>query len=102
MPDSEATSITVRVRRGTRNESYLDSFRVPLTRGQSVLGALQYIYDNLDPTLAFAGSCRIGMCVSCMVRVNGKVVRGCTTLAESDLLVEPAKHSAIVRDLITE
>jgi len=93
-------TVKVRVRRGTADRSWYDEYRVPIEDGQSVFSVLQYIYDHLDPTLAFTGSCRIGLCSCCLVRVNGKVVRACTTLIKEDIQVDPYKKSCTVRDLI--
>lgn len=98
----KARVITVQVRRGAGDESQLAVYEVPVEPGQSVLGVLQYIYDHLDPTLAFSYSCRIGLCSACLMRVNGKVVRACTTLAEGDMLIEPYKDAAVIRDLVTQ
>ena len=94
------TTLIVKVRRGTSEKSWYQEYQVPFEEGQSVFGVLQYIYEHLDATLAFSGSCRIGLCTSCLVRVNGKVVRACTTMTKSDLLVEPYQHSCVARDLI--
>ena len=98
----KARIITVQVRRGTDGENQLAAYEVPVEPGQSVLGVLQYIYDYLDPTLAFSCSCRIGLCSACLVRVNGKVVRACTTLAEGDMLIEPYSDDARIRDLVVQ
>lgn len=93
-------TVKVRIRRGTSEIGWYDDYQVPYDEGQSVFGALQYIYDKLDATLAFTGSCRIGLCSCCLVRVNGKVVHACTTLIKSDILIEPYKQSCTVRDLV--
>jgi succinate dehydrogenase / fumarate reductase iron-sulfur subunit len=95
-------TITVKVRRGTKDSNRLVSYEVPFEKGQSVLGVLQFIYEYLEPGLGFLSSCRIGLCTSCLVRVNGKVVRSCTTLAQEDMVIEPYKASLVVRDLIAE
>ena len=102
MPQNRSSVITVRVRRGSLGESWEAVYRVPVEAGQSVLRVLQHIYDHLDPTLAFSCSCRIGLCAACLVRVNGKVVRACTTLAKGDMLIEPYKVSRMIRDLVAE
>jgi len=95
--------IKVRIRRGVKGERHWTAtYEVPVEPGQSVLGVLQYIYEHMDPTLAFSCSCRIGLCSACLVRVNGKVVRACTTLVEGDMLIEPYKTGAVVRDLVTD
>ncbi len=98
----KAHIITVQVRRGSGDENQLAVYEVSVEPGQSVLGVLQYIYDHLDPTLAFSCSCRIGLCSACLVRVNGKVVRACTTLAEGDMLIGPHSDDARIRDLVVQ
>jgi succinate dehydrogenase / fumarate reductase iron-sulfur subunit len=105
MPASQMnkpTTISVRIRRGTSEESWYQDYQIPFVEGQSVFGVLQHIFEHLDPTLAFMGSCRIGLCSSCMVRVNGKVKRACTTIVKGDILVEPYRESCVVRDLVVE
>ena len=101
MPPSKRT-ITVRIRRGADDENQLAEYQVPVQPGESVLNVLQYIYDHLDSTLAFTNSCRIGLCSACLVRVNGEVVKACTTLADGDMLVEPYKDAMRIRDLAAE
>lgn len=98
----EPKLITVQVRRGDKNESKLVAYEVPLEDGQSVLGVLQYIYEHVDPSIGFTCSCRIGLCSSCLMRVNGKVVQSCSTLANGDMIIEPYKEDALVRDLVAE
>ena len=67
-----------------------------------MLGVLRYIADHLDPTLGFSYSCRIGLCSSCLARVNGKVVLVCSTLVDGDIIVEPYKDALMVRDVVAE
>lgn len=97
-----AKRITVRVRRGAGQEDRIEEYRVAVAPGESVLGVLQRIYEELDPTLAFSCSCRLGLCAACLVRVNGKVTRACTTLVEGDMSIEPYSDAARIRDLVAE
>jgi succinate dehydrogenase/fumarate reductase-like Fe-S protein len=101
MAKDETQTISVRVMRKTPKEKEFSTYEVPMVEGQSVLGVLKYIYDNIDTGLGFNYSCRIGLCASCICRVNDKVVLACTTLVKDDLLIEPYKERAAVRDLIT-
>ena len=96
------SKIRVRVRRGTAEAGWYQEYSIPFEAGRSVFGTLQYIYEQLDPTLAFAGSCRIGLCASCMVKVNGKTSRACTTIVNGDILVEPYRITCVVRDLVVD
>ena len=94
------STMKVKVQRGTAEKSWYEEYQVPFVEGQSVFGVLQFIFDHIDATLAFSGSCRIGLCSSCLMRVNGKVVRACTTIPQGDILIEPYKHACVGRDLI--
>jgi len=41
------------------------TYQVPVGEGMTVLDGLHYIKDNLDPSLAWRYSCRMGICGSC-------------------------------------
>ena len=57
----------------------------------------------MDPTLAFYGPCRIGKCVACHVKVNGKTRLACTELApQQDMTLDPMTHRALVRDFVID
>ncbi len=105
MARAATKKITVRVRRyndsGSTRPRY-DAFKVPLEEGMSVLNVLNYIYENLDPTLAYYYSCRIGKCTGCHVRVNGKVRLICTELATGNLTLDPLPNYKVIRDLVVD
>jgi len=81
-------------------ESYYDIFEVETQTSYSVYNALEYITENLDPTLAYYASCRIGACMGCLARVNGKVVRTCTTMLTEDITIEPVNKENVLTDLV--
>lgn len=79
-------------------------YTVPFTDDMSVLQALQHIKDELDGTLSFRWSCRMAICGSCGMMVNGKPHLSCQTFLR-DLLpgpvrVEALAHFPIERDLV--
>jgi succinate dehydrogenase / fumarate reductase iron-sulfur subunit len=102
LKEPQKSTVKVKIRRGTAGESWCQVYEVPYQEGDSVLGVLKFIYENLDPTLGFSDSCRIGLCTACLVRVNGQVVRACTTLIKGDILVEPYRPNHVIRDLIVD
>ena len=80
------------------------TYQVPVTDDMSVLQALQHVKDELDGTLTFRWSCRMAICGSCGMMVNGKPALACETFLR-DLLpgpvrVEPLAHFPIERDLV--
>ncbi len=85
---------------------YLSTFKVPIRKGTTVLEGLQYIKDNLDPTLTFRHSCRMGICGSCAVNINGQPMLACYTqvldLKLDSLKLEPVANLPVLRDLVVD
>jgi len=86
---------------------YFDTFEIPVEGPTSVLSLLKYVYEELDPTLAFPGGehmCYKGVCGACVAIVNGKVEKTCMRLAYpgEEIIVEPLRGQPIVRDLVTD
>ncbi len=82
----------------------LQTFQVPFTDDMSVLQGLQYIKDYLDGTLSFRWSCRMAICGSCGMMINGKPELSCKTFLRDyhpeKLRVEALAHLPIERDLV--
>ena len=80
------------------------SYRVPFTDDMSVLQGLQYIKDHLDGTLSFRWSCRMAICGSCGMMINGKPQLSCQTFLREfypgKLRIEALAHFPIERDLV--
>lgn len=79
-------------------------YAVPCDDDMSLLQALQAIKDDIDGTLSFRWSCRMAICGSCGVMVNGRPRLACQTFVR-DLLPGPIKvealaHFPIERDLV--
>jgi len=71
----------------------------------SVLDALFALQRGPAPDLAFRYSCRVGMCGSCSMVVNGREQLTCSTLAAPvgpDLTIEPLRNLPVVRDLAVD
>src|SRR5262245_20218146 len=71
-------NLKVSVWRGGRDGAY-QAFDVPRHPSQTVLDVVTYIQRELDPTLAYRFACRVGMCGSCAMTVNGKPSWTCRT-----------------------
>ena len=80
------------------------SYLIPITEGMSVLGALDYIYETLDSTLAYYdhAACAQGICKTCMSKINGEPALLCQTHLVDDVIVEPLDKFIVIRDLVTE
>jgi len=69
-----------------------------------VLQALQHIKDDLDGTLSFRWSCRMAICGSCGMMIDGRPRLACRTfvreLLPGPVRVEALAHLPIERDLV--
>lgn len=95
-----------RYRPDTDDRPHLVEYEVPWGQDTSVLDALTWIKDNLDPTLAFRWSCRMAICGSCGFMLNGVPKLGCEQFvrdyAPGPLRVEPLENLAVERDLVVD
>jgi len=87
-------------------KSYVSNFKVPIRKGTTVLDAFMYIKDNLDETLTFRHSCRMGICGSCAVNIDGKSMLACYTqvlhLEADSLNIEPLASMPVIKDLVVD
>jgi succinate dehydrogenase/fumarate reductase-like Fe-S protein len=105
MTDIEKKVMTLRVRRGgPGNAERYDEFDVPYEPGASVLDALIWIRQDVDPTLAIRYSCiNANACKECMVLVDGKVDYACTArLSPGTMTIDPLANKRLIRDLVTD
>ncbi|GAB6844269.1 fumarate reductase iron-sulfur subunit [Methylorubrum rhodinum] len=96
-------ALRVRVRRGDGVQDYA----VPRRANQTVLDVVTEIQREQDPTLAYRFACRVGMCGSCGMTVNGRPRWTCRTRVaavapEGALLLEPLRNLPVVKDLAVD
>ena len=69
-----------------------------------VLDALNYIKDEIDSTLSFRWSCRMGICGSCGMMVNGEPKLTCESFVRDydteTIKIEPLAHFPVIRDVV--
>ena len=84
----------------------LQEYEVPCPKDWVVLDGLNYIKDRLDGSLSFRWSCRMGVCGSCGMTVNGEPKLTCETFlseyADGPVRVEPLRNFPVIRDLVVE
>src|SRR5260370_7110187 len=88
-------------------EGSFQTFPVPRRDGQTVLDVVTYIQRRLDPTLSYRFACRVGMCGSCAMTVNGRPRWTCRThvanVAEGGRLeIGPLENLPVIKDLATD
>src|SRR5690349_8688176 len=101
--------ITLRVARyrpERESEIRFEDFELPCPKEWVVLDGLNHIKDQLDGSLSFRWSCRMGICGSCGMLVNGEPKLTCATFlsdyAPGPVRVEPLKNFPVIRDLVVE
>src|SRR5213592_1552494 len=87
-------------------EPSFQRYDVPVHKDWVVLDALNYIKDKVDGSLAFRWSCRMGICGSCGMMVDGEPMLTCATFlsdyAPGPVRVEPLRYFPVVRDLVID
>jgi fumarate reductase iron-sulfur subunit len=103
------TTITLEVQRYLPEkdpEPYFQEYEVPLRKKWVVLDALNFIKNNVDGTLSYRWSCRMGVCGSCGMMVNDRPVLTCATFLEECLpgpiRIAPLSYFDIIRDLVVD
>jgi fumarate reductase iron-sulfur subunit len=107
-PEGTAARATlpVRIWRGGADGAF-QSFDVPRRASQTVLDVVVHVQRHVDPSLAYRYACRVGMCGSCAMTVNGKARWTCrthvdTVVGDGTLEIAPLSHLPIVRDLVVD
>jgi fumarate reductase iron-sulfur subunit len=103
----EKRTIKVRIARfnpATDSSPHYQTYDVPLEPRMTVMNVLDYIYENLDSSLAYFShnSCYRRVCARCNVAVNSKAGLSCHTEVSDDITLEPLPRFKVVRDLVVE
>lgn len=96
----------VRVWRGPTPD-LISRYEVPRHDSQTVLDVVTYIQRHQQPDLSYRYACRVGMCGSCAMTVNGRARWTCRThvgkvAQEGRLDIAPLANLPIVKDLVTD
>lgn len=78
-------------------------YLIPAGPGMTVLDALVFIKERRDGSLAYRSSCRMGICGSCGMFINGLPRLACQTQIQAlgrIVLVEPLPNYPVVRDVV--
>jgi fumarate reductase iron-sulfur subunit len=99
-------TLAVRIWRGGADGAWRD-YSVPRRPAQTVLDVVTHVQRHVDPTLAYRFACRVGMCGSCAMTVNGRARWTCRTHVDAvadagRVEIAPLAHLPIVRDLVVD
>ena len=83
------------------------TYEVPRRADRTVLDLVSHIQRSLDSTLAYRFACRVGMCGSCAMTVNGRPRWTCRTLVDrvarnGRVRIGPLRNLPVVRDLVVD
>lgn len=100
--------ITAKVQRFNPTLDHSPSYRlyeIESEESMLVLSLINKIHDNIDRSLAYRNvGCNLGVCAACLMNINGKNLRACSTIVQpgDNVTIEPAQKYPVVRDLVVD
>ena len=103
---NELSSMEVKIWRGDDEGGY-QTFSAPQRANQTVLDVVTWIQRHADPTLSYRFACRVGVCGSCAMTVNGRPRWTCRTHVSNvveggQLEIGPLANLPVIKDLATD
>ncbi|MEG6505767.1 2Fe-2S iron-sulfur cluster-binding protein [Nitratidesulfovibrio sp. 1201_IL3209] len=109
---SQPTSRTVRVFRydpAEGGEGHFDAYTldIPAPETTTILDVLLRLQREQDPSLSFRFACRVNMCGSCGMVINGREALACKTNVShlppaQDITIRPLNHFPVIKDLVVD
>jgi fumarate reductase iron-sulfur subunit len=101
---ARGNTISVNIERGPDT---IEAFDVPAYDNQTVLDVVSWVQQNADPTLSYRFACRVGMCGSCAMMVNGVPRWTCRThiskvLDGDSVTIGPLRNLPVIKDLAVD
>ncbi len=101
-----SNSIKVSIWRGKTDGRYA-TYDVPMGESQTVLDVVTYVQRYIDPTLSYRFACRVGVCGSCAMTVNGRPRWTCRThvskvVENGRLELAPLANLPVIKDLASD
>jgi fumarate reductase iron-sulfur subunit len=99
-------NLKVKIWRGAETGEFQE-YDVPRLESQTVLDVVTYVQRRLDPSLAYRFACRVGVCGSCAMSVNGVSRWTCRThvskvAPDNQIEIAPLRNLPVIRDLATD
>ena len=98
-----------RCNRAQDASSSFDQYQIEYAPNATLLEVLDELRAGSDATLAYDSNCRLGLCASCAMAINGKVALACQVNMQewvkengSLMLLEPKSKRNAVKDLVTD
>lgn len=99
--------LSVTIWRGDNLAGQMQTYQVPREENQTILDIVTWIQRHLDPSLSYRFSCRVGMCGSCAMMVNGIPRWTCRThvqkvVKNNRISIEPLRNLPVIKDLVCD
>jgi fumarate reductase iron-sulfur subunit len=108
--------LNVSIWRGSGLEGDFSNYQVPHLKSQTILDVVSWVQRNVEPKLTYRFACRVGMCGSCAMMVNGRPVWTCRTHVDKvvkgaakgvakgaksgeSITIEPLRNLPVIKDL---
>ncbi len=101
----ERPHASIRVRVFRSNPDDRGEFEVQRWSPMTVLDVLLAIQREQDASIGFRFSCRVAMCGTCTVRVDGRSVLACQSVISADTAsidISPVAGYEVIRDLVVD
>src|SRR6202795_1729396 len=100
------SELSVSLWRGAQEGRY-QTYTVPQRQSQTVLDVVTFVQRHIDPTLSYRFACRVGVCGSCAMTVNGRPRWTCRTHVAKEagsghLEIGPLENLPVIKDLTTD
>jgi fumarate reductase iron-sulfur subunit len=84
-----------------------EKYQVPLLANQTILDVVTWVQRNLDAALSYRFACRVGMCGSCAMMVNGRPRWTCRThvakvAKAGEVEIAPLANLPVIKDLVAD
>ncbi len=101
------TLLDVSIWRDRGSGGHFETYQVPRRTNQTILDVVSWVQQHIDPTLSYRFACRVGMCGSCAMMVNGKPRWTCRThvqkvVVEDCLEIGPLRNLPVIKDLVVD
>ena len=106
MTGQERRPLSVSIWRGG-GDGRFERYDVPSRDSQTVLDVVTHVQRHIDPTLSYRFACRVGMCGSCAMTVNGRPRWTCRThvskvARDGTLEIAPLSNLPVIKDLAVD
>lgn len=96
--------LDISIWRGDHETGSYVSYSVPVQESQTVLDIVTWVQQHEEPNLAYRYACRVGMCGSCAMMVNGEPRWTCRTHVQkvvegNSITIAPLRNLPVIKDL---